>query len=310
MRNRCMQEAYLKKHGLNKNLQPNLTSTKAHLHSRKSSRSPRKKVKKKTSRLKVTEENISRAKESHKATISRNKTKQNQSNENLIPHSHRTVKNQDKNNSNELNCTTSVIICSVRKLISSYSTKNISTSSQTLWKKPKVSQRPKTSCGKKAAVHCKSEIKIKRQSCPPPLFQPSESLPLISRNMKLKKVYYSEAQSHMLAGVPCVPPASPLNNDCVAVETVPCLADIKSQQLIKSKLRCLLTQRQRADEKNREKILKEEKRKEREQQEGLKQQRRAEIYALNEVMKEHERNKFLQFMKEKHNGATKISLNV
>lgn len=39
----------------------------------------------------------------------------------------------------------------------------------------------------------------------------------------------------------------------------------------------LVTQRQRADEKNREKILKEEKRKEREQLEGLKQQRRAEV---------------------------------
>jgi hypothetical protein len=204
--------AYLKKHGLNKNPQPNLTSTKAHLHNRKISRSPRKKVKKKTSRLKITEENISRTKESNKATISCNKTKQNQSNENLIPNSHRTVKNQDKNNSNELNCSTSVIICSVRKLISSYSTKNISTSSQTLWKNPKVSQRPKTSCGKKAAVHYKSEIKIKRQSCPPPLFQPSESLPLVSRNVKLKKVYYSEPQSHMLAGVPRVPPVSPLNS--------------------------------------------------------------------------------------------------
>jgi hypothetical protein len=34
------------------------------------------------------------------------------------------------------------------------------------------------------------------------------------------------------------------------------------------------------------------------------------IYALNEVMTENERNKFLQFMNEKHKGATKISLNV
>lgn len=39
----------------------------------------------------------------------------------------------------------------------------------------------------------------------------------------------------------------------------------------------LVTQRQRADEKNREKILKEEKRKQREQSESLKQQRRAEV---------------------------------
>lgn len=39
----------------------------------------------------------------------------------------------------------------------------------------------------------------------------------------------------------------------------------------------LVTQRQKADEKSREKILKEEKRKEREQIESLKQQRRAEV---------------------------------
>ena len=39
----------------------------------------------------------------------------------------------------------------------------------------------------------------------------------------------------------------------------------------------LVTQRQREHEKNREKILKEEKRKEREQLECLRQQRRAEV---------------------------------
>ena len=39
----------------------------------------------------------------------------------------------------------------------------------------------------------------------------------------------------------------------------------------------LVTQRQREDQKNREKILKEVKRKEREQLESLRQQRRAEV---------------------------------
>ena len=197
--------AYLVKNGLNKNFQPNLTSSKAHLHNRKSSRSTRKKIKKKSNRLKVVEENETKTKDLNKTTVLCNKNKQNQASKGLFPNP--TCKNQAANNLN----TSSVIICSARKLISSYSSKDISTSSKNMWKNPKISPRPKTSSGKKAAIHETSDIKIKRQSCPPPLFQPAEQSS-VSKNVRLKKVYYSEAQSHMLAGVPSVPPASPLNS--------------------------------------------------------------------------------------------------
>ena len=302
-RDRCLENVYMKKHGFNEDLQPNLTSTKAHLHNRNIQRSIRKKVKKKSSRHKAVDNNNSMAKESDKTPVSWNKNKKIHDKQDLTPE--RSTKHQTKSNSNHPNSSSSVIASSVRKLISSYSNKNISTLS---WKNSKVSPRPKTSSEKKAIVDQTWEIKIKRQSCPPPLFQPSEMTS--HRNVKLKKVYYSESQSNMLSGVPCVPPVSPLNSDFLSVEIVPCLADIKSQQLIKSKLRCLITQRQREDQRNREKILKEVKRKEREQLESLRQQRRAEIYALNEVMTENEKRKFLQFMKEKYNGTTKISLNV
>ena len=184
-------------------------STKAHIHNRKSPRTTRKKVRKKSKRLKVVEGNNSEAKEPNKTTVLFNKNKKNQGNEDLIPQ--RSAKHQLKNTSNDSNSSSSVIACSVKKIISSYSCKKISASSQNLWRTSKVSPRPKTTCGKKATVNNETtEIKIKRQSCPPPLFQPSESA--ANRNVKLKKVYYSEPQSHTLGGVPCAPPVSPLNS--------------------------------------------------------------------------------------------------
>ncbi|XP_028394132.1 probable serine/threonine-protein kinase irlA [Dendronephthya gigantea] len=296
MRTRCLQEAYLKKHGLNKNLQPNLTSSKARLHKRKSTR---KKTTKQPSPLIVVDENDSESKKSEKSNRLCNQGNK---------RSRRVNKNRTAKNTKDLNNSSSTgIVCSVRKLITSYSNRNISSTAQNLWKTPKVSPRPKTSSGEEALTQL-TEIKIKRQSCPPPILPQSTSP--ASRNAKLKKVYYSEPHSQIMTGVPCVPPVSPLNDGFVTVEIVPCLADIKSQQLIKSKLRCLVTQRQKQDEKLREKIQKEVKRKERERSENLRQQRRAEIYALNEVMTEHERNKFLQFMKEKNEGPTSISLHV
>ena len=199
------------KNGLNKNFQPNLAPSKAHLHNRKSSRSTRKKTKKKSSRLKVVKENETEIKDSSKAKVLCNKRKENQANKGLFPNP--TGKNQAAGNLNS----SSVIICSARKLISSYSSKDISVSPKNTWKTPKISPRPKTSFAKKAPTHETSEIKIKRQSCPPPLFQASEQL-AVSKNAKLKKVYYSEPQSHMLTGVPCVPPASPFNSKSKAIE--------------------------------------------------------------------------------------------
>ena len=195
----------MKKHGFIEDLQPNLTSTKAHLHNRKIQRSTRKKGKKKSSRHKAVENNHSMAKESDKTPVLCNKNKNIQDKQDLRPK--QSTKHQTKSNSSHPNSSSSVIACSVRKLISSYSNKNISTLS---WKNSKVSPRPKTSSEKKAIVDQTSEIKIKRQSCPPPLFQPSEII--THRNVKLKKVYYSEPQSNMLSGVPCVPPVSPLDS--------------------------------------------------------------------------------------------------
>ena len=193
------------KNGVNKNFQPNLASSKAHLHNRKSSRSTRKKTKKKSSRPKVVKENETETKDLSKTKVLCNKSKENQANKDLFPNP--TGKNHAASNLNS----SSVIICSARKLISSYSSKDISALPKNMWKTPKICPRPKTSFGKKAPIHETSEIRIKRQSCPPPLFQPSEQLP-VSKNVKLKKVYYSEAQSHMLTGVPCAPPASPFNS--------------------------------------------------------------------------------------------------
>jgi hypothetical protein len=205
----------MNKHGFDEDLQPNLTSTKIHLHNRKIQKSIRKKVKKKSSRPKAVHDGDSVANKTDKATVHvlcnknkiKNKKKKSEGKHDLTPQ--RSTKQQTKSNSDKFNTNSSpsVIACSVRKLISSYSNKNIPTLS---WKKSKVSPRPKTSSEKKTNVNETSEIKIKRQSCPPPLFQPIELAN--NRNVKLKKVYYSEPQSNMLAGVPCAPPVSPLHS--------------------------------------------------------------------------------------------------
>ena len=160
-------------------------------------------MKKNSNRL----EKSSKAEESNTTTVLCNKNKLSYNKGKSIPH--RITKNKALSNSNNSKDSSSVIACSVRKLVSSYSNKKISTSPQNSWKTStiKVPPRPKTSSEKKANET--SEVKIKRQSCPPPLFQSSESS--LNKNIKLKKVYYSEPQSQMLSGVPSVPPASPFN---------------------------------------------------------------------------------------------------
>lgn len=195
----------------------------------------------------------------------------------------------------------SIVFCTVKKLISSYSSNKRSPKPKPM--QPKVSEcsprTPQTGISKPPRV-------VKTQICPP--LQQSHSP--TRRKTRIRKVYYSEAQSQMRAGIPCAPPATPLNDILIAMEIVPCMADIKSQQAIKAKLKNIEIQRQKANEKIRDRFLKDEKKREKQEKESIRQQRRAEIYALNKIMTELEHNKFLQCMKEKNKGKTTISLNV
>lgn len=179
-----------------------MTSTKARLHNRKCSKSSRKNEQKKAYRLIAVEERNSKPKGSIKATVLRNKNKKNQENNNSLM-SNCNARPKLSHNPDAINSSPSVTICSVRKLISPYTIPPYD-----LCKNTKVSQRPKTSVEKYA--HETSELEIKSQSCSPPLFQTCKTTP--TGSVKLKKVYYSEAHSHMLAGIPCVPPVSPVNS--------------------------------------------------------------------------------------------------
>lgn len=153
---------------------------------------------KRSSPLITVDENDSNSKGSEKSKVLCNRDNK---------RAHRVNKLQAANNLKDLNNSSIGIVCSVRKLIASYSNKNISSTAQILCKNPKVSPRPKTISGGETTQS--AGIKIKRESCPPPLFQQSTSP--ASRNAKLKKVYHSEPHSQMMSGVPCVPPVSPLN---------------------------------------------------------------------------------------------------
>lgn len=118
----------------------------------------------------------------------------------------------------------SIVFCTVKKLISSYSSNKRSPKPKPM--QPKVSEcsprTPQTGISKPPRV-------VKTQICPP--LQQSHSP--TRRKTRIRKVYYSEAQSQMRAGIPCAPPATPLNGKSTTSSfTSPMFIDITNSGMI------------------------------------------------------------------------------
>jgi len=117
------------------------------------------------------------------------------------------------------------------------------------------------------------------------------------------KIYLSERHSRNLMGIPAAPPCTPfLDGDC-EIECIPSMSDIKSQRSITDKLSSLFKKQSKKEKEEilakNQKLLREERLKQKDILSDLKRRQRAEIYALNSILSDIEKSNYEKFKEEK-----------